>query len=159
MSQNRALSNTPFFPSFAFLSLHLTFKTHHTLQNQYNQHAPLNDPHSPHLCRRSPNFRLHLGRSRISLRFSQTSRRKGQQGCWRCRCQRYAIALSGQPPNFADALSRSPGIETVENAVNTATDAAKGQTGSLSAEAQKAGADLKNQAQKAGKYSSHNSRN
>jgi len=42
------------------------------------------------------------------------------------------------------------GIETVESAVNTATDAVKGQTGDLGAEAQKAGADLKNAAQKTG---------
>ncbi|GAA6021955.1 hypothetical protein JCM11491_000306 [Sporobolomyces phaffii] len=40
------------------------------------------------------------------------------------------------------------GIETVESAVNTATDAVKGSTGSLSAEAQKAGADAKNTFQK-----------
>jgi len=42
------------------------------------------------------------------------------------------------------------GIETVESAVNTASDAVKGQTGDLGAEAQKAGADLKNAAQKTG---------
>lgn len=65
------------------------------------------------------------------------------------------LSVQGRSPEAdeipADAtLLVSAGIETVESAVNSATDAVKGQSGSLSAEAQKAGADLKNTAQKAG---------
>ncbi|GAA5924714.1 uncharacterized protein JCM15063_005714 [Sporobolomyces koalae] len=56
----------------------------------------------------------------------------------------------------ADKVSKAAGdaaakgIETVESAVNTVSDAASGKSNDLSAEAQKAGADLKNAAQKAG---------
>ncbi|GAA5842865.1 hypothetical protein JCM3766R1_005687 [Sporobolomyces carnicolor] len=60
------------------------------------------------------------------------------------------VKQTAEKVNKVAGDAAAKGIETVESAVNSATDAVKGQSGSLSAEAQKAGADLKNTAQKAG---------
>ncbi|GAA5870841.1 hypothetical protein JCM16303_001603 [Sporobolomyces ruberrimus] len=60
-----------------------------------------------------------------------------------------SVKQAAENLNKAAGDAAAKGIETVESAVNTAADAVKGETNSsLSAEAQKAAAEAKNQGQK-----------